>query len=96
MPTWTKLRGFIDDYSKLPPTQQAAFRLAVGHFVSDIKSGSFRKGLRVKKLQGHDDIWEMTWAADGRATFTYSTPVRDGEPHVIWRRIGTHDILKRP
>jgi hypothetical protein len=34
--------------------------------------------------------WEMTWAPDGRATLEYGTERRPGEPHVIWRRIGTH------
>ena len=38
----------------------------------------------------------MTFAPDGRATFTYGAPVRENEPHVAWRRIGTHDIFKRP
>ncbi len=32
----------------------------------------------------------------GRATFKYGTEVRPGTPHVIWRRIGTHDILTGP
>lgn len=32
----------------------------------------------------------MTWAADGRATFEYGQEIRPGEPHIIWRRIGTH------
>jgi len=35
----------------------------------------------------------MTWAPDGRALFRYGDPVREGEPHVVWLRIGTHDIL---
>jgi hypothetical protein len=38
----------------------------------------------------------MTWAADGRATFEYGQEVRPGEAHIIWRRIGTHDIFRRP
>ena len=38
----------------------------------------------------------MTWAADGRATFRYGEPRRPGEPHVIWRRVGTHDIFDNP
>jgi hypothetical protein len=38
----------------------------------------------------------MTWAPDGRATFSYGTPVKEGEAHIIWRRIGTHDIFTNP
>jgi hypothetical protein len=32
----------------------------------------------------------------GRATFEYAAEVRPGEPHVIWRRIGTHSVFRRP
>jgi hypothetical protein len=38
----------------------------------------------------------MTWAPDGRATWQYDDEVRAGEPHVLWRRIGTHDMFDRP
>jgi len=41
-------------------------------------------------------VFEMTWADDGRATFQYSDAVVEGETHVIWRRVGTHDIFKQP
>lgn len=53
-------------------------------------------GLRVKRVQGSRDVWEMTFAPDGRATFSYGAEVKTGEPHVIWRRIGGHEIFKRP
>jgi hypothetical protein len=38
----------------------------------------------------------MSWAADGRATFSYGPEVRPAEPHVIWRRVGDHWILRDP
>ncbi len=47
-------------------------------------------------LTALDRIWEMTWAADGRATFEYGPEERAGEPPVVWRRIGTHGIVDRP
>jgi hypothetical protein len=96
MPTFRTLPGFIREYDKLTPEQQAAFRRAVVHFVHDLRAGAFRKGLRVKKMSGQEDVWEMTWAPDGRATFEYGEPARDGEQHVIWRRVGSHDIFGRP
>ncbi|MFD6425369.1 hypothetical protein [Streptomyces sp. NPDC060198] len=36
---------------------------------------------------------EMRWAPDGRATWQYGDEVRAGEPHVIWRRVGGHEIF---
>jgi hypothetical protein len=68
----------------------------VARFVADLRAGSFRKGLRLKKMSGRADIWEMTWAPDGRATFQYGDEVQAGEQHIIWRRIGTHDIFGGP
>jgi hypothetical protein len=38
----------------------------------------------------------MPWDRAGRATFEYGDEVRPGEPHVIWRRVGTHDIFGDP
>jgi hypothetical protein len=59
--------------------------------------GAVSAGLR-DFLQGAAgaDAWELTWAPDGRATFEYGDPVKDGHPHIRWRRVGTHDIFKRP
>lgn len=64
--------------------------------MADLRAGRFRRGLRVKAVQGAAGIFEMTWAPNGRATFQYGAQRRPGERHVIWRRIGTHDIFGRP
>ena len=97
MPTYAWLARFRADFEQLSPTQQAGFLVAVAHFVADLRSGgSFRKGLRVKGVQGASGIFEMTWAGDGRATFEYGDSVVEGEPHVVWRRVGTHAIFNQP
>jgi hypothetical protein len=80
----------------LSPAQQAVFVAAVSLFVEDIREGKgFRKGLRVKGVQGASGIFEMTWTNDGRATFEYGEPVRGDDPHIVWRRVGTHAVLKQ-
>lgn len=97
MPTYAWLARFRADFERLTPRQQAAYLAAVQQFVDDLqRGGAFRKGLRVKGIQGATGIFEMTWAPDGRATFEYGGEVTEGEPHVVWRRVGTHAILKRP
>ncbi len=58
-----------------------------------VKPPSFPPALRVKRVQGTAGVWEVTFASDGRATFAYGGEVLAGEPHVIWRRVGTHDVL---
>jgi hypothetical protein len=97
MPTFDRLAAFLRDFDRLSPSQKAAFLRSVREFADDLATGTgFRKRLRVKKMAGHQRIWEMTWAPDGRATFEYGEEVKAGHAHVIWRRIGTHDIFARP
>ena len=96
MPTYVWLARFRADFQRLTPAQQAAFLVAVAQFVQDLGSGQFRKGLGVKGIQGSAGIFEMTWADDGRATFEYGSEVRKGEPHVAWRRVGTHAVFQSP
>ena len=97
MPTYAWIVRFRADFERLTPTQQAAFLVAVQQFVDDLQRGRvFRKGLRVKGIQGASGVFEMTWAPDGRATFEYGDEVTAGEPHVVWRRVGTHTIFKKP
>lgn len=62
-------------------------------FVPDLETGRFRPSLRVKGLQGHSGIYEMTWAPDGRATWEYGQEQIPGRTHVIWRRVGTRAVF---
>lgn len=97
MPTFEALERFLADYRRLTRDQQEAFRRARKIMVDDLRTGAgFRPGLRIKRVQGTIDVWELTWAPDGRATWQYGDRIKDGEVHVIWRRIGTHDIFRRP
>ncbi|CAA9558842.1 MAG: hypothetical protein AVDCRST_MAG88-1328 [uncultured Thermomicrobiales bacterium] len=52
--------------------------------------------MRLKAVHGHPGVYEMTWANDGRATFRFGPSIRPGDPHIIWRRVGTHDIFDAP
>ena len=79
MATYSWLARFRADFAGLTAAQQAAFLTDVEQFVEDLnRGGSFRKGLRVKGVQGASGIFEMTWAADGRATFEYGGEVSEG------------------
>ena len=96
MPTHEERPQFRRDYDSLTGAQQLAFRTALARFIADLRQGQFRAGLRVKRVQGYPGVWEMTWAPDGRASFQYGSEIRAGEPHIVWRRIGTHDIFREP
>lgn len=96
MATFEWFPRFRADFRKLSGQQQTAFLAAVSQLVADLRVGRFRRGLRVKGVKGSPGVFEMTWAPDGRATFEYGAEVVAGQRHVIWRRIGTHAILREP
>ena len=47
----------------------------------------------MKGVRGAPGMFELTWANDGRATFSYGESRSEGEAHIVWHRVGTHDIL---
>lgn len=96
MPTFEKRERFLKDYSDLSDQHKVRFMVAVRDFVADLKTGAFRPGLRVKGVEGMAGVYEMTWAPDGRATWEYGTPQRPDEPHIVWRRCGSHDVFRSP
>lgn len=96
MPTYDVAAAARRDFQQLNRVQRRRFRGALGEFIECLRTGRFNPGLRVKRVTGHPGIWEMTWAPDGRATFEYGPEIRPGEPHIMWRRIGTHDIFRQP
>lgn len=97
MPTHDEDLRFLREYAALSPEKQEQFIKAMRKFVRDLQAGqSFRPSLRVKRVQKHPTAYEMTWAGGGRATFEFGEEIIPGETHIIWRRIGGHDILDHP
>ena len=95
MPSHERTRRFERDWKALTDTDRDRFRVAFRRFDTDLSAGTFRPGLRVKRVEGTDHIFEVTWAPDGRATFEYGSPQGKGA-HVVWRRIGRHEVFRRP
>ncbi|MEU9108875.1 hypothetical protein AB0D54_32035 [Streptomyces xanthophaeus] len=97
MPTFETLPRFTTDLRHLTPAQRRRFRRVVLEaFVPDLRTGRpFRPGLRVKGVRVAPGVYELTWAPDGRATWSYGRELRHGR-HIVWRRIGTHSILTGP
>ena len=82
-PTYEKSARFERDWDTLSVSDQERFRQMVTKFVADLESGRFRKVLRVKRVEGTSNVYEVTFAADERATWEYGDRVLEGEPHVI-------------
>jgi hypothetical protein len=90
---------FERDWRKLSSQHRDAFRKVIQEaFVPDLDTPDrpFRPGLRVKGVTAHPGVFEMTWAPEGRATFSYGEERVPGKAHVIWRRIGSHAIFTPP
>jgi hypothetical protein len=98
VPTFERLARFDREFRRLPRELQRAFLEMLPAFITALKQDPpmFPPSLRVHRIQGAPGVWEITFAADGRATFEYGEEVLAGEPHVIWRRVGTHDVLNEP
>lgn len=96
-PTFEFPAGFAREVARLSREQDRAFRQAVGKLVDALKDGREPPhSLRIKRVQGTKDIWEMSYSGDGRATFRYGAEVKPDETHVEWLRVGGHEILSRP
>ncbi len=97
MPTYEFDAKVAREYLALTPAMRRMFLIAVRQLVEDLRGGGKpRPSLRVKRVATHPGVWEMSWAPDGRATFEYGPEVNPGDPHVIWRRVGSHDIFRNP
>ncbi len=61
MPTHEEESEFLRDFAALSPDQRAQFLDAMRKMVNDLKAGQpFRPSLRIKGVQGHPGIFEMT------------------------------------
>jgi hypothetical protein len=103
MPTWDKSGRFRREYDQLRDDEKMQFLDAVRRFVEDLRAWEaaemtglpgFQAGLRVKRFQGRRGVWELSWAGDGRSLWTFADPVVLGKAHVIWLRVGSHQIYR--
>ena len=78
-------RRFKKDYNGLTKEIQKAFDKKLALFLEDTTHPS----LRVKRIQGTKNRWEGSVTKNYRFTFEFI------ENTVLFRTIGTHDILSR-
>jgi mRNA-degrading endonuclease RelE of RelBE toxin-antitoxin system len=78
--------SFKRDFKKLPHHVKKAFDKKIKLFMENIQHPS----LRVKKLEGYENRWEASITMFYRFTFEVY------EGYYLLRRIGPHDILKKP
>jgi mRNA-degrading endonuclease RelE of RelBE toxin-antitoxin system len=78
-------RKFQKEYRRLPKEIQKAFDKKLSLLLTNASHPS----LRVNQIQGTKDQWEGSITMNYRFTFEFS------ENTVLFRTIGTHDILNR-
>ena len=99
MPTHEETEAFLRDYRHLSQEQRRRLNAALVRFIEDLREmeagrrDRFRPGLRVKAVRGAAGLYEMSWAPDGRAPFSWGYPITEGSLHVVWQRCGDHRIL---
>jgi hypothetical protein len=98
VPTFERGPRFDREFRRLSRELQRAFLEVLPLFITALraKPPEFPPQLRVKRVEGSSRVWELTFAPGGRATFSYGTEQVPGEPHIVWRRIGDHSILREP
>mgnify|MGYP001589364249 CR=1 FL=1 len=79
-------RAFDRQYKALPEAIKNLTLEKVAIYCDDPSHPS----LRVKRVRGTRDIWELSVTMNHRVTFEI------GEEIMILRRIGTHDVLRNP
>jgi hypothetical protein len=97
-PTFDRLAQFKRDYVKLTPSQRDQFRAAVKKFVAPFSTtppGDVGEPL-VRELTEHPGYYELRFAKDTRAIYTFGQAIRRGQPHVVWCRIGSDAALDQP
>ncbi len=77
---------FVKDYAALPDDLKARTEKALFRLLENPQYPS----LRAKKMEGREEIWEIRVSDSYRLTFQLI------ENTYILRRVGTHEVLKRP
>lgn len=79
-------KRFVKDYAALPEE----LRERTERTISILLKEPHRPSLKIKKMEGRQNIWELRVSDNYRLTFQVS------EDTYILRRVGTHDVLKKP
>lgn len=87
---------FWKAYAELPADIKEQARVAFRRFQNGVEHPPFHPSLRIRKMQGHPDIWEGHVTLQYVFTFHIEQDAETGEIIYIFRNIGTHDIYRRP
>lgn len=87
---------FWDAYAQLPKAVKQRARRAFQLFRQSAQNPPFHPSLRIRKMQGHSDIWEGHITMQYVFTFHIEKEPKTDETIYVFRTIGTHDIYRNP
>lgn len=87
---------FWKAYAQLPVQVKDKARQAFRLFQEGAQEPPFYPSLRIRKMQGHPDIWEGHVTHQVVFTFHIEQDPDSGETIYVFRNIGRHEIYRRP
>jgi len=107
MPTYGRRSRFESEYLRLKEPERKLFLAARNEFIKALlrweaqgcrpSPPTFPDALQVQDVKGHTGIWELTWEKkNGHCTWEFGNQVLPGKAHIVWRRIGGHEIFREP
>lgn len=80
------LKPFTKDFKKLPEVKKKKVKKQIQLLTRDLSHPS----LNAKKMKGHPEIWEARIDYHYRMTFKINNEI------IKLRRVGTHEIYRKP
>jgi len=87
---------FWKAYAQLPSAVKKKARQAFQLFQQGAENPPFHPSLRIRKMQGHPDIWEGHITRQYVFTFHIEEDPDTDERIYAFRNIGTHEVYRRP
>jgi hypothetical protein len=89
-------QSFWQAYAELPVEIKERARRTFKLFQEGAANPPFHPSLRIRKMQGHPNIWEGHVTLQYVFTFHIESDPQTNESIYVFRNIGTHDIYRNP
>ena len=96
MTKFRPLKSFWLAYAQLPEEIKEKTREAFRLFQLGAANPPFHPSLRVRKIEGYENIWEGHITVQYVFTFHVEEYPNTGEKIFVFRKIGTHKIYRNP
>lgn len=96
MPTFDVSDQFWNEWDRLHLSRQERFLKARDEFVACLKKKRpFPAHLDIHPLKSQKGVFIFCFGPDNRALFRYGDEQAPGDAHILWLRIGGHEVEGR-